>query len=302
MRVTELAAALVYCLFGQRSRQGMNEALRQFALGVAGVRMWYAREPLPGAAPSPAFDFIEDDAGGASEPVAPLAPLVAIRQQAPSVTGQASRQSLARLQGLLGGEPARKSGLDRTASPHDPKIADPAPSPVPDEPELVADRLEAPSQVPGLRTGSDGLAGQHVALNLRFWQGQHWLLISASPDEAAAALEDRLANNILKALGDAAVRSEALRWPVFRNPSVPGNDAAGAAAVLEAMGQEMKAPSQLRLGVEPDVTGPQERALWQALLGPLGQPTVSFPRSLAALSSEPDSKRQLWQALKGLPG
>ena len=37
-----------------------TEAARQFYLGVAGVRMWYAREPLPGAAPSPEYDFSED--------------------------------------------------------------------------------------------------------------------------------------------------------------------------------------------------------------------------------------------------
>ena len=30
-----------------------NEAERQFYLAAAGIRMWYARESLPGAAPSP---------------------------------------------------------------------------------------------------------------------------------------------------------------------------------------------------------------------------------------------------------
>ncbi len=279
----------------------MNEALRQFALGVAGVRMWYAREPLPGAAPSPAFEFIEDDAGSAPEPIAPVAPFAAKRQQAPTVTAQTSRQGLARLQGLLGGESAHKSGLKSKAPPHDPAVADPAPGTVRGEPELAAGKEQAPSQA-SVPADVGGLAGQHVALHLRFWQGQRWLLISASPDEAAAALEDRLASNILKALGDAAARSEALRWPVFRNPAVPGNDAAGAAAVLEAMVQEMKAPSQLWLGVEPDATDSQKRALWQVLLSPMGKPTVSFPRSLAALSSEPDSKRKLWRALNDLPG
>ena len=38
-----------------------NEAERQFYLAAAGIRMWYARESLPGAAPSPDFDFGVDD-------------------------------------------------------------------------------------------------------------------------------------------------------------------------------------------------------------------------------------------------
>ena len=39
-----------------------NEAERQFYLAAAGIRMWYARESLPGAAPSPDFDFgVEDE-------------------------------------------------------------------------------------------------------------------------------------------------------------------------------------------------------------------------------------------------
>lgn len=277
----------------------MSEALRQFVLEAAGVRMWYARQPLPGAAPSPAFDFTEEETGIEAEPVAPVAPPSAKRPQAPAGAVKATREGLARLQGLLEGDTAR----NRKAPPMRPVVDEPAPPPVPVEPEAgrpgPIKEIQQESELPA---GLDGLAGQHIALHLRFWQGRRWLLISASPDEAAAALEDRLAANILKALGDATVRRDALRWPVFRNPAVPGNDGAGAGIVLEAMVQEMRPSRQLWLGVEPDATGPRERALWQALLSPLGSPTVSFPRTLAALSSEPDSKRQLWQALRDLRG
>lgn len=79
----------------------MNEALRQFAMGVAGVRLWYARSPLPGAAPSPDYDFGEPDASAeqAEEAVA-VSPRTSVP---PAPASEASRQGLARLQGLLAG-------------------------------------------------------------------------------------------------------------------------------------------------------------------------------------------------------
>src|SRR5690606_14952828 len=37
------------------------ESVRQFYLCAAGIRMWYARAPLPGAAASPEYDFDTGD-------------------------------------------------------------------------------------------------------------------------------------------------------------------------------------------------------------------------------------------------
>jgi hypothetical protein len=170
---------------------------------------------------------------------------------------------------------------------------------------VAADVSDAPggkdisdARTPEALPVNDSLAGRSVTLHWRFWHGRRWLLISSTPDEASRGLEDRLAENILRALGDSALRTETLRWPVFNNPAVPGNDAAGAAEVLTAMAQGFKTGRQLRLGIEPDELSPEATRLLRLLVAPLGDASVSFPRSLAALSSEPDSKRRLWQMLR----
>ncbi|MGM0570351.1 hypothetical protein [Marinobacter sp.] len=273
----------------------MNEALRQFALGVAGVRLWYARSPLPGAAPSPDYDFGEAEQ---SEPegTEPVPGLKSADLTSSPPGSDASRQGLARLQGLLaeGGQPRRpmRAVKEVTVEPPDPE---PGPSEASDSDAGTAGEG---AQVPEVRSAYEGLAGKSVALHWRFWHGSRWLLMSSSPDEAGRGLEDRLAENILKALGDVVERTDSLRWPVFSNPAVPGNDAAGAADVLAALAQDVEAPRQLWLGIDPEDPDFEQAELWRSLLAPMGRATVSFPRSLAALSSEPDSKRRLWRALR----
>lgn len=274
----------------------MNEALRQFALGVAGVRLWYARSPLPGAAPSPEYDFGMDGQSTDEEANVVAGVVDGASPATPMPDPEASRQGLARLQGLLsedGGK--RRSPAALRESP-----SSPAPERSEGAPIVEADSAHDGVEIRGGEAGAggDALVGQAVSFHWRFWHGSRWLLVSSSPDEAAGGLEDRLAANILKALGDAPERSETLRWPVFSNPAVPGNDAAGAAEVLAAVAQDCKPSRQLWLGVEPAEPEPGAEALWRALLAPLGEAAVSFPRSLAALSSEPDSKRRLWKALQ----
>ncbi|UZD66807.1 hypothetical protein [Marinobacter sp. AN1] len=275
----------------------MNEALRQFALGVAGVRVWYARAPLPGAAPSPDFDFCEpgQEESQANNPE-PMPDAPASASSPPGV----SRRGLAQLQGLLAGEqkggaayrsPARQEqGADGSADAVLPVAAEVADAP--------AGKDAADAGAPETTPVNDVLAGMPVKLHWRFWCGSRWLLISSTPDEASRGLEDRLAENVLRALGDSVLRTETLRWPVFNNPEVPGNDAAGAAEVLASMVQGFATTRQLWLGIEPEDLSPEATRLLRLLVAPLGDAAVSFPRSLTALSSEPDSKRQLWQALR----
>lgn len=275
----------------------MNEALRQFAMGVAGVRLWYAREPLPGAAPSPDFDFGEPEGPADGVEIlkeAPAAPT-------PEPASEASRQGLARLQGLMADaatSPSSRVGQPRAAD-STPASGQGADVVEPAAPRELESSAEAPAAVETpAGADADALSGQAIAFHWRFWVSEQWLLVSRCPDNASRALEDRLAANILKALGEQVESREDIRWPVFSNTAVPGNDAAGAAEVVSAMADEVRRPQQLWLGLMPEESDPATTKVWAGLYAPLGEASVSFPLSLAALSSDPDGKRRLWQALQ----
>lgn len=274
----------------------MNEAQRQFAMGVAGVRLWYARGSLPGAAPSPDFDFGEP----AGQPEAPAE--AAKMPSSPRPESDASRKGLARLQGLLSetradpGSEAQGRAVSRTA-PASVAETPPGSSRTPASTHAVPAPESESEPVPIDQPGS-ALAGKLIGFQWRFWIGEQWLLVSSCPDTASRGLEDRLAANILRALGDVVTSTEVLRWPVFSNPAVPGNDAAGAVEVLSAMAGTVNRPRQLWLGLEPEESNPDASALWRSVSAPLGEATVSFPGSLVALSSDPGAKRALWQALQ----
>lgn len=276
----------------------MNEAQRQFVMGVAGVRLWYAREPLPGAAPSPEFDFGEEGAPASAvdEPAVVAVP------RAPEPSPEAARRGLARLQGLkaaTAGEPAKSQ--TQSGKPPRPSAVSEALRPGEDPVQETRGPAEvAPSDLeePSASLVRDELAGRSVAFHWRFWVGERWLLASACSDAAARGLEDRLASNILRALGDRVTNTESLRWPVFSNPAVPGNDAAGALEVVSSLASAIKRPHQLWLGLEPEEG--DAVALWQQLCGPLGQASVSVPATLASLSSDPAGKRAVWRALNSI--
>ncbi|SFR73079.1 hypothetical protein SAMN05216203_2580 [Marinobacter daqiaonensis] len=263
----------------------MNEAQRQFAMGFAGVRLWYARGPLPGAAPSPEFDFPAPDVPASVEAAAePSA--------APHGSGgDKSHRGLRRIQGLLAEtrrEPARALAPPEPEIPVAPVTAA-APAETPREPE------------PESQAGPDAvtrasLAGEVVAFHWRFWVGRNWVLVSNRSESASRGLEDNLAASILRALEDGLEFSEEVRWPVFTNPAVPGNDAAGAADVLAAVADSLAGRNVVALGLVPD--GAERASVLQALTGHLGTAAVSFPRTLAALASDPVAKRDLWGALK----
>ncbi|KKL72136.1 hypothetical protein LCGC14_2087950, partial [marine sediment metagenome] len=85
-----------------------TEAQRQFYLGLAGVRLWYAREPLPGAAPSPEFLFPEPDeqatpfvSGKVKNASAPAEEAVLNPAPAAPETGKRGAQRIANLQALM---------------------------------------------------------------------------------------------------------------------------------------------------------------------------------------------------------
>lgn len=276
----------------------MNEAQRQFAMGVAGVRLWYARHPLPGAAPSPDFDYGASGDPAVHDAVVEVPPSTA-RPAASLPDANVSRQGLARLQGLLAGNSdqlAAKASLERGGSAASTTGKESEAPPLTAEPEGDDESIGA--QLAPAKPAESHLSGQSVAFHWRFWVGGRWLLVSNSPDAASRGLEDRLATNILRALGDDVVRTEALRWPVFNNPAVPGNDAAGAVEVVAELAGMVHRTKQLWLGLSREEEDSGETGLTQLVSAPLGKATVSFPGTLAALSSDPAAKRKLWQALQ----
>lgn len=266
----------------------LNEAQREFFLGVAGVRLWYARAPLPGAAPSPDFDFPQPE----PQPPPDAAPLpqapggrdagtpAAARPRRPA----AAPASIARIQGLLAGTGAAR-----------PEPA--APAPVRGSGAASAAAAEAESPPPEAAALRPAIAGGHLQAHWGFWASPEWLLMSSLSADASRALQDTLAGNILRAIGMDLENQRELRWPVFNNPAVAGNDAAGLADVVAGLAGELGGRRLLMLGVLADE--PPEPLLAE-VLAPLGQPALAFPASLAALAADPARKRDLWQALKPL--
>lgn len=284
-----------------------TEARRQFYLGIAGVQMWYARAPLPGAAPSPAFDFREplvDSGLPAEDRTAPgvrgqgvpkggsTLPVSDRPSGATSAPRPSQRQPVhspapgRRLTGLMDSAPA--SDKPQVASPpHSPSI--PAAEPVNDEqPEA------SPGQTPAAPP-SALLNSLPNPLNLGVWLGQRFALISEWTDDASGRLQTSLAGNILKSLGESEVGFHGtFSWPVFANVKVAGRDSALLVDVLRRFFEPVGARQVLWLGSQGD-----SGSAW--LDDTLGQPPrLRFNRSLAALAGDPALKRELWRVLKPL--
>lgn len=266
----------------------MSEAERQFYLGVAGIRTWYAREPLPGAAPSPAFEFPEEAGPPAFvEPEARGATATSVnRKPAPEVAGRAVER-IAHLQALMAGEnaPVNTSAPETTTGSGPDDVASRQPS-ADDVNEVPGELNQAPAE------------GADLRVALGFWAVDDVLLLGGLSDDASARLQDSLAGNILKALGYAGqVKADCLRWPVFANPLVPGNGFSDFTRVLKSLAGECDGRRIILLGVLPAEL-PADRDSW--LASTLGQVAVDFPHTLAELAAAPSYKRELWKQLKPL--
>lgn len=268
----------------------VSEAERQFYLGMAGIHVWYAREPLPGAAPSPEFEFPEEPERPAfAEPLAGSIPATVkapgSKKPALPEAGQAVER-IAHLQAMMTGENASGS-----------VAATEARTEVKPEGVATAGSTDHSVDVPeNLDPGPVVMTDLKVTLGV--WEVGNVLLLGELSEDASARLQDSLANNILKALGyDEPVKSECLRWPVFANPLVPGNSFTDFTGVLKSLVGESEGRRIILLGVLTDSL-PEERGVW--LGSTLGEPAVDFPRTLAELAAVPSYKRALWEQLKPL--
>ncbi|WP_417546839.1 2-isopropylmalate synthase [Marinobacter sp.] len=269
-----------------------TEAQRQFYLGVAGIRMWYAREALPGAAPSPGFKFPEPD-----ELIQPLVeihgpvastPANAVPSRSaplPSQPDQRGARRIASLQALM---------EDKNGDISDKEL--PVQKPSVDAELKLGDEQDnaVPTQAPHVQPG------KAFSLNVGVFSGERHILIAAISKEASLRLQETLAVNILKSLGEVQTKSaEWVQWPVFNNRLVAGGSVADLMSVMKHVlgGSAHKKVIILgRIG-SADLEAGRDGWLADALER---SPDIEFEYSLAELASNPGSKRSLWEQLKPL--
>lgn len=258
-----------------------TEAQRQFYLGVAGIRLWYAREPLPGAAPSPELQFpeVEEPEHLATPGVRGLPGKV----KSVPLTSEASQQGVKRIASLQALMENKK---------------EPAPS---DPQELPSAAVVASTEGAGdgatVVPEATWSSGQALSLNMGVFFGAKHILIAHISKEASLRLQETLAANILRSLGEQqSLATEWVQWPVFNNRLVPGSALADLKSVMM---QVLGGAGSKKVIVLGRLEGTGAGSGW--LPDVLERvPEVEFEHSLALLASNPGSKRALWQQLKPL--
>ncbi|MDI9246287.1 hypothetical protein [Marinobacter sp. CHS3-4] len=241
--------------------------------------MWYAKKPLPGAAPSPEFSFsrVPDPEITVAADSERLNESVPFPDPAPKTSK---------------GTPARSVDLQALMTP---TVEEPESTPE-NEPDQLQETSE-PAKTAALPAEEQGaLVGGSVTANLGFWSAGPYLLVSQWSTEASDKLQDTLATNILQALGQTEINDrQNLQWPVFRSPRIPGNSAKDFQSVLNRLVSSHTGKSIILLGVLGDESEERRSDLLRALLS---ETALDFEHSLAALSANPAHKRGLWNALK----
>lgn len=247
-----------------------TEAERQFYLAAAGIRMWYAREPLPGAAPSEDFDFGELDAVPVPQPE--LAP------DSSSLKTERSKGHIAKLHTLM--EASKPPAVEPTPVPAQaPALAELSPKELPD-----AEARNDHASVSDKQTASD-----IPRVTLQSWVGTRVMLIAPISDESSLSLQQTLASNILYALGESNPEAlDIVHWPLFNNAGISLNNTSHLVEVLSGQLKKHEDKIVVMLGEGGDWLG---NALGR-------QPDVRFAASLASLAGAPTLKRELWQLLK----
>jgi len=263
-----------------------TEAQRQFYLGVAGVRLWYARSPLPGAAPGPEFEFPEEVSAATGELRAVREPTAGVSSAiASKPAGKSTKPPRAvNLQALMERSAPEPSGA--TAIP---------PSTGPEA--KSGQEAGTPANDSRQSTGEPEAAPFRQKLNLCLWVGRRFVLVSDLSGEASLRLQETLAANILMSIGDRdpQVLGPVL-WPVFNNPLLPGNRLPDLVDVLQGVLEPLDGQQVILLGV-PDSGAEATEGHWFARA--LGrEPEMVFPHTLAELAGNPGLKKKLWQLLK----
>jgi DNA polymerase III psi subunit len=296
-----------------------HEAERQFYMAMAGVQIWYARESLPGAAPSPEFVFplepaltnsvLPIAAGNPPTPVhgtssAHLPKAKPLRRADPAAAARiADLQSLMKAGKADVTQPNRIAQPVASSSTNTRLVSDAAPVPPADHPDPALPKTDpATTLTPELAIEP---INEPLKVTLALWQGHHISLLAALSNDASIKLQQALACNILQSLGEKDLsESVTVHWPVFNNLLVPGNQPQDLVGVLKPLLTGLNAQQLVVLGVNSDnrVTVDDARGpapFWLAdALPALSQPLMAFRFSLAELAAQPQYKRELWKAIR----
>jgi hypothetical protein len=132
-------------------------------------------------------------------------------------------------------------------------------------------------------------------VNLMVWAGKGVVLIGGMSGDASSRLQQTLAMNILKSLGEHQPRVLGhVSWPIFNNLLVPGNSGHDFAEVMRSVlsGLERQQVITLQGGEDSEQS-------W--LVQALGRDaSVRFPHTLAEIAGNPTLKRSLWQQIRPL--
>ncbi|MGC8121630.1 hypothetical protein [Marinobacter sp. VGCF2001] len=261
-----------------------TEAERQFYLAASGIRMWYARESLPGAAPSPDFDFGDEKT---SESVPEPVSAGFARAPAPKpVTADRGRQQIAQLQSLMD---------DGAGSQEQPKDAGTVPEKVTRAADVAPgeDSAAGATAEPAAATADTQPKEVH-RICVTAWESNRVMLVCDVEEDVSFALQDTLARNIMRSIGETdIVQREVVRWPLFNNLKISLNSEHELQSVLQGCFSTADAErTVITLGF-PEKS---RQRVFRAGLG--SSPSLAFPGTLALLASDPALKRQLWQALR----
>ncbi|EBA01255.1 hypothetical protein [Marinobacter sp. ELB17] len=299
-----------------------HEAERQFYLAMAGVQLWYAREPLPGAAPSPEFVFpleralttpvLPMPAGNPSAPVhapssAHLPKAKPLRRADPAAAAR-----IADLQSLMKAGKTEAHQLNRRPEPVEDvpastrRAPDPTPAPVMDASPPVEIAPVPAALSPTMRHPDPVVpTADPLKVTLALWQGRNVSLVAALSNDASVKLQQALAHNILRSLGEKEPSENvAVHWPVFNNLLVPGNQPQDLVGVLKPILSGLNAQHLIVLGVtaddrvSADYTGSPVPSWLAEALPTLKQPLMAFRFSLAELAAQSQYKRDLWSAIR----
>lgn len=263
-----------------------TEAERQYYLQHAGVRLWYARAPLPGAAPSPNFDFAVPKPELSDNTIIPDTPakLKTERSSRP-VDRERSKGRINQLQALMA---KPQCVTDQTEGVQAPAVDDETAAPV----AFDGDERAAPELREPLSVSEDSPSAAIIErCCIQAWIGQRIVIVAHLSEQSSLSMQETLARNILKSLGDDLSDTVGpVHWPLFNNLRVGLNSAAHLQSVIKTLLAPHADKALVSLGDTDDLIS---AALGKAV-------DVRFASGLAVLAGDSSLKRQLWQQIKPL--
>jgi hypothetical protein len=167
-----------------------------------------------------------------------------------------------------------------------------ASDPDPSSPEVATDspELEPLNAVPAQPSM---ISSENVTLMI--WVGGNVAVIGGMSADASSRLQETLAMNILKSMGESEPRMLGrVSWPIFNNLLVPGNSGHD---FIEVMRSLLSGLEHQQVVVLQSAGDSEQNWLVEAL----GRDAaVRFPHNLAEIAGNPVLKRSLWQQIRPL--